>query len=152
MSRVLLVFHLLGMALVLGGLLSHLILLAKFQQSSDPRKKIGSERKSDAVINLVQKPGLYLSIVSGIGLAWSSNWLPFYFGSFQFKLLFVFWLGLATTLMSRSVKKMHALRRECGESDSERLKSLKDNHQVIGYVTILSFLFVIILSFWEPFG
>ena len=146
------VFHLLGMALVLGGLVSHLIMLAKFQASSDSRKKIGSERMSEAVINLVQKPGLYLSVLTGIGLAWTSNWLPFYFGSFQFKLLFVFWIGLATTLMSRSVQKMHALRRECGEEDSERLKSLKDNHQVIGYVTMVTLVFVIILSLWKPFG
>jgi hypothetical protein len=127
-------------------------MLAKSQKSSDPREKIGSERMSDAVINLVQKPGLYLSIVSGIGLAWTSNWLPFYFGSFQFKLLFVFWIGLATTLMSRSVKKMHALRRECGEEDSERLTSLKDNHRMIGYVTIVVFIFVTVLSLWKPFG
>ena len=151
MIQVLLVLHLLGMAILLGGLLSHLILLARFQQSADSRKKIGSERMSDAVINLVQKPGLYLSIVSGIGLAWASNWIPFYFGSFHFKLLFVFWIGLATTLMSRSVKKMHALRTECGGSDSERLKSLKDNHQVIGYVTMVTFVFVIILSLWKAF-
>lgn len=137
--------------MLLGALLSHLILLAKFQRCSDSRAKIGSERMSDAVINLVQKPGLYLSIVSGIGLAWASNWLPFSFGSFHFKLLFVFWIALATTLMSRSVKNMHALRTECGEEDTARLKSLKDNHQVIGYVTMVTFVFVIILSLWKPF-
>lgn len=143
--------HLAGLALGMGGLLAQLILLGKFQGSSDIHDRVASERMAASVISLVQKPGVYLSLITGLALVWMMDWAPIRLGWLQFKLLFVFWIVLATTLMSRNAKSIHALREQCGNEDSQRLHSLKDNHRMIGYVTVLTFFFVIIFSLWKPF-
>ena len=150
MFRFFLLLHLVGLALGLGGLLCQLILLAKFRRANDITERAGSERMAGSVISLVQAPGVYLLLVSGAGLSWLARWAPLHQGWLHFKLLFFFWIFLATRLMVRNAKNIHILRQQCGEEDSQRLLSLKDNHSVIGYVTMLSFLFVLIFSLWKP--
>ncbi len=146
-----LLFHLLGMSLALGGLLCQLVLLAKFQNSKEIAERAGSERMASTVISLVQAPGVYAALITGIGLLWMAGWTPLSQGWMQFKLLFFFWIFLATRLMVRNAKNILTLRGQCGEADSDRLRSLKDNHRMIGYVTVLTFLFVISFSLWKPF-
>jgi uncharacterized membrane protein len=143
--------HLVGLALGLGGLLCQLVLLARYRKSQDLRERVGAERCAGSVLTLIQKPGVYLSIVTGAGLVWLVDPDLLDQGWLQIKLLFVFWIALATHLMSRNVVQISTLRDQCGGQDSDRLDSLKANHSVIGSVTLLSFLFVIIFSLWKPF-
>ena len=143
--------HLVGLALGLGGLLAHLLLLAGYRMPQDLVARAGAERCASSILTLVQRPGIYLAIATGAGLVWLADpdllhqvWL-------QFKLLFVFWIALATRLMARNVVQISILREQSGGADSPRLTSLKANHTMIGSVTVLSFLFVIIFSLWKPF-
>jgi uncharacterized membrane protein len=143
--------HLIGLALGMGGLLCQLVLLARYRKSEDLRERVGAERCAGSILTLIQKPGIYLSIVTGAGLVWLVDPDLLDRGWLQFKLLFVFWIALASHLMSRNVIHISTLRDQCGSQDSDRLNSLKANHSVIGSVTLLSFLFVIIFSLWKPF-
>ena len=147
----LILLHLLGLAFGLGGMVCQLLLLGRFHHSPDPQERIGSERMAAAAIMAVQAPGVYLSILTGIALTWAFQWRMLSQGWLQFKLLFVFWILLATRLMARNAENIRLLREQCGDEDTERLKSLKLNHRMIGYVTVLTFLFVITLSLWKPF-
>src|SRR6266536_1827497 len=144
MFRFLLLLHHVGLALGLGGLLCQLILLARFRRASDITDRAGSERMAGSVISLIQAPGVYLLLASGAGLSWLTGWAPLHQGWLHFNLLFFSWIFLATRLMARNAKNIHTLRQQCGAEDSQRLRSLKDNHSVIGYVTVLSFLLVLI--------
>ena len=135
----------------MGGLLCHLILLIGFRMPQDLPARIGAERCAAAILTLIQKPGIYLSIATGAGLVWLVDPDYLHQGWLQFKLLFVFWIGLATHLMSRNVVHISTLRDQSGGEDSNRLNSLKANHTLVGCVTLLSFLFVIIFSLWKPF-
>jgi len=69
MFRFLLLLHLVGLALGLGGLLCQLILLAKFRRANDITERAGSERMAGSVISLIQAPGVYLLLVSEAGLS-----------------------------------------------------------------------------------
>jgi uncharacterized membrane protein len=150
-ALILLMLHLIGLSLALGGVVCQIALLARHQNSGDIVDRTGSERMAGTVITLILTPGVYLALVTGIGLLWKADWEPLSEGWLQFKLLFFFWIFLATRLMRRNARNIHALREQCGGADSDRLRSLKDNHQMIGYVTVLSFLFVIAFSLWKPF-
>lgn len=143
--------HLIGLVLGLGGLSCQLVLLARYRKSQNLQERIGAERCAGSILTLIQKPGIYLSIVTGAGLVWLVDPDLLDQGWLQFKLLFVFWIALATHLMSRNVTNISTLRDQCGSQDSDRLNSLKANHGMIGFVTLLSFLFVIIFSLWKPF-
>ena len=150
MIRLLILLHLVGLTLGMGGMLCQLVLLARYHDSPDAKERFGSERMAGTVIALIQTPGVYLSVLTGIGLLWAFHWGMLSHGWLQFKLLFVFWILLATRLMSRNAANIRLLRGQCDDQDDERLKSLKNNHQMIGYVTALTFLFVIIFSLWKP--
>jgi len=149
-SRGLLLIHLIGLSLGLGGLFAQVLLLSRHKRDEEVRARLGSELSTATLISRVQKPGVYVSILSGVGLAWVDRWQPLDQGWFHFKLLFVFWILLASNLMARNAENILTLRAQCGEHDSERLVSLKDNHRMIGYVTLLSFVFVCIFSLWKP--
>jgi len=150
-ALILLMLHLVGVSLALGGLVCQLALLARYQKSGDLVDRTGSERMASRVISLILTPGVYLALATGVGLLWKADWEPLSEGWLQFKLLFFFWIFLAMRLMTRNAKNIHTLREQCGGADSDRLRSLKHNHQRIGYVTVLSFLFVIAFSLWKPF-
>jgi uncharacterized membrane protein len=150
-TRVLVLLHLLGLALTLGGLVCQLVLLERYKRAAAAQDRIGSEHMAGAVIALVQAPGVWLAIASGILLLWRAAWAPLPQGWFHFKLLFVFWVALATRLLGRNAGEMHKLREQCGADDSSRLRSLKDNHAMIGYVTLLVFVFILTFSLWRPF-
>ena len=149
--RFILMLHLVGLALGLGGLLCHLVLLAGYRMPEDLASRVGAERCAGSILTLIQKPGIYLAIATGAGLVWLADPDLLHQGWLQFKLLFVFWIALATRLMSRNVVNISTLREQSGGEDSSRLSSLKANHTMIGSVTLLSFLFVIIFSLWKPF-
>jgi hypothetical protein len=151
MVRFILMLHLVGLALGLGGLLAHLIVLAGYRIPRDLAARAAAERCAGSILTLVQKPGIYLAIATGAGLVWLADPDLLHQGWLQFKLLFVFWIALATRLMSRNVNQISTLREQDGGDDSPRLTSLKANHTMIGSVTLLSFLFVIIFSLWKPF-
>ena len=151
MSRVWNLLHLVGLALSMGGLVCQLILLARYKDSPDSSERSGSEKAADTVISYIQAPGVYLAIASGLGMTWAQNWQPLSQGWLQFKLLFVFWIWLATRLMGRNASNFRILRQQSACEDPERLRALKDNHRMIGYVTICTFFFVIIFSLWRPF-
>jgi hypothetical protein len=148
--RLLVTLHLVGLGLGLGALVSQLVVLATFKTAPSASARIGSETAAQAIVGRVQEPGIWLALSSGLALAWIAAWTPFAQGWFHFKLLFVFWLVMATRLMRRNAANILLLRGQCGDDDSERLRSLKDNHGMIGLVTVLSFLFVIIFSVWKP--
>jgi uncharacterized membrane protein len=135
----------------MGGLVCQIWLLARYHNSTDAGERAGSEVMARSLISFLQAPGVYLSILTGFGLLWSFHWQMLSQGWLQFKLLFVFWLWLATRLMGRNASNLLTLRSQCGETDSERLRSLKGNHRMIGYVTILTFILVMIFSLWKPF-
>lgn len=151
MIRALVLLHLLGMALALGGLVCQLVLLERYKRAAAAGDRVGSEHMARTVIALVQTPGVWLAIASGILLLWRGSWAPLPQGWFHFKLLFTFWVALATRLLRRNGGEMHKLRDQCGDEDSSRLRSLKDNHAMIGYVTLLVFVFILIFSLWKPF-
>jgi hypothetical protein len=148
--RLFLLCHELGLALSFGALICQLVLLGRFKAAPATAERVGSERSAAAIITRVQTPGVWLAVSSGVALAWVEEWAPLGQGWFHFKLLFVFWVVLATRLMMRNAAAFLSLRAECGETDSDRLRALKDNHAMIGYVTALSFLFVAIFSIWKP--
>ena len=150
MPRLLSLVHLLGFALALGGLVGHLVVLERYKRAAGARERIGSETMGRALVRWVQGPGVALAIASGIGLAWLAGWEPLEHGYLHFKLLFVFWVALATRLMGRNASNFAVLRAECGDDDSDRLRALKDNHAMIGYVTVLSFVFILVFSLWKP--
>jgi uncharacterized membrane protein len=147
----LLLLHLVGLALGMGALVCQLVLLERHKSARDPAARIGSEEMARAVITFVLAPGVYLALASGVGLAALQRWEPFTQGWFHFKLLFVFWIVLATRLLGRNAAQIQSLREQCGHAESERLRSLKGNHARIGYVTVLGFVFVIGFSLWKPF-
>jgi uncharacterized membrane protein len=149
--RFLILLHLIGLVLGMGGLVCQVWLLARYHDSTRAGERAGSESGARSIIFIVQTPGIYLSILSGLGLLWSFHWQMLSQGWLQFKLLFVFWLWLATLLMGRNADKFLTLRDQCGENDSERLRSLKGNHRMIGYVTIFTFIFVMLFSLYKPF-
>jgi hypothetical protein len=138
------------MGLGFGALLCQLVVLGRSKTLEAATARIGYEQAAASIITRVQAPGVWLAVASGAGLAWVERWAPFSQGWFHFKLLFVFWVVLATRLMGRNAAGMLSLRAECGDEDSVRLGALKDNHAMIGYVTALSFLFVTIFSIWKP--
>ena len=151
MTRVLVLLHLLGIALALGGLVCQLVLLERYKGAGAADDRVGSEHMARAVIALVQTPGVWLAVGSGILLLWRAAWAPLPQGWFHFKLLFTFWVALATRLLARNAGEMHKLREQSGAEDSSRLRSLKDNHAMIGYVTVLVFVFILAFSVWKPF-
>ena len=151
MRLILLMFHLLGWSIALGALLCQLVMLAKYQNSKEIMERAGSERMSSTIMTLIQTPGVCLTLISGLGLLWKADWAPLSQAWMQFKLLFFFWIFLALRLMARNAKNMHALRQQCCGEDSERLRSLKDNQRMIGYSSLLGFLFAIAFSLWKPF-
>ena len=138
------------MALGLGALVCQILVLGRFKHAPAAAERLGSEHAAAVIVGRVQTPGVWFAVATGVGLAWLGEWEVFSQGWFHFKLLFVFWVVLATRLMRRNVTGLIALRAECGESDSARLRALKDNHAMIGYVTALSFLFVAVFSIWKP--
>ena len=150
MAPFLLLVHLVGIALGLGALVCQLLVLGRFKTAAAAVERIGSEHAAAAIIGRVQIPGVVLAAASGLALAWLDRWSPFSEGWFHFKLLFALWVVLATRLMRRNAAAFLALRAECGENDSARLRALKDNHAMIGYVTALSFLFAAVFSLWKP--
>lgn len=150
MWRLLLLAHLVGFALALGGLVGNLLVVERCKRAADARERVGSETTARALLGWVQWPGVALALASGLGLAWRADWEPLEHGYLHFKLLFVFWVVLATRLMGRNVANFAILRGQCGDADSDRLCALKDNHAMIGYVTVLSFVFILVFSIWKP--
>lgn len=148
--RLLVLAHLVGFALAFGGLVGHLIILERYKRSADARERVGSETTARALVGCVQWPGVALAVASGLGLTWRADWEPLEHGYLHFKLLFVFWVVLATRLMGRNAANFAVLRGQCGDADSDRLRALKDNHAMIGYVTVLSFVFILVFSIWKP--
>ena len=80
----------------MGGLLCQLVLLARYRKSEDLRERVGAERCAGSILTLIQKPGIYLSIVTGVVLVWLIDPDLLDQGWLQFKILFVFWIALAT--------------------------------------------------------
>jgi hypothetical protein len=148
--RLLVTAHLIGLGLGLGALVCQLVVLGRFKAASSAPARIGSETAAQTIIGRVQEPGIWLAVASGLGLAWVEAWSPLAQGWFHFKMLFVFWLVMATRLMRRNAGNILLLRGQCGGDDSDRLRALKDNHGMIGLVTVLSFLFAIVFSVWKP--
>ena len=150
MIHLLKLLHIAGAVLALGGLLCQLIELKCYGNAADPRLKLRSERLAAAIISWAQIPGVYLTIVTGVALAWRLDWVPFSGVWLQFKLLIVFWIWLATGLLRRNTRNLLALRDQSGDEDARRLIALKGNHRMISYVTLCALVFVILFSMWKP--
>jgi uncharacterized membrane protein len=148
MIETLLLLHLTGFGLALGGMTAQLVLLGRFEDNDDGG---ASERMAGAIIRLVQVPGLYLALASGVALLATSGWELLERGWLQFKLLFVFWIWLASRLMARSTRQNEVLRRQGASGDAGRLAAVKGNHRMIGYVTGCVFIIVVVFSLWKPF-
>ncbi len=143
--------HILGSVLVLGGLAGQLIELGCYRDAADPRIRLRSEQLASTIISWAQAPGVYLTIATGVILAWRLHWTVFSAVWFQFKLLIVFWIWLATGLMRRNTRNLLMLRDQSGGADAQRLIALKGNHRMISYVTLCGLIFVILFSIWKPF-
>jgi hypothetical protein len=149
MIRILLLLHLAGFALALGGMVAQLALIARHRRATG-RLEPAPEKAARIILSGVQMPGVYFAIATGVALTGLSGWDLLSRGWLQFKLLFVFWIWLATRLMTRNVTQMDVLRAQSELSDP-RLQSLADNHRMIGYVTAVVFVFVMTFSIWQPF-
>ncbi len=143
--------HILGSVLVLGGLVGQLVELEYYRDAVDPLIRLRSERRAFTIISWIQTPGVYVTIITGVALAWRLHWAPFSAVWLQYKLLIVFWIWLATGLMRRNTMSLLVLRDQSEGKDAQRLIALKGNHRMISYVTLCGLIFVILVSIWKSF-
>lgn len=142
--------HLAGMAASMGGLITQLVLLSKSDGELISADRIRCERAAAVTVRWMQVPGVLLSAVTGLALAWVNGWGAFQEGWLQFKLLFFLWIVLGTRIMWRNARNIVTLGGQCGKEDSGRLSALKDHQRMIGYVTGATFLFAMAFSIWRP--
>jgi hypothetical protein len=147
MIETLLLLHLTGFGLALGGMTAQLVLFGRFHKDEG----VVPERLAAAVIRIVQVPGFYLAVASGIALVAVSGWELLERGWLQFKLLFVVWIWLASRLMLRSTRQIEVLRRQCGSGQDGRIGAVKGNHLMTVCITGCVFVFILVFSIWKPF-
>jgi hypothetical protein len=140
MIETLLLLHLTGFALALGGVTAQLVLLAGCRKDD----VAASARMAGAVIRLVQVPGFYLAVASGLGLVGLSGWELLERGWLQFKLLFVVWVWLASRLMLRNTRQIEVLRSQGESGDEGRIGAVRANHRMTIYITGCVFLFILV--------
>ncbi len=153
MIHLLVLMHLLALSLGLGGLICHLLVLSRYGRSGPPPERAVpiAEELARYLLTGAQRFGVYGSLVTGTALAWWLDWEPLNQGWMHFKLLFVFWIVIATRLLQTNTRNLKSLREQGATREPKKLDSLKDNHRIIGYVTVFAFLIVMAFSLWKPF-
>ena len=150
--RLLVLIHLLALSLGLGGLIYHLLVLSRHRRAgSPPEQAVPIEEELARYLLKAQTFGVYGSLVTGAALSWWLDWEPLDQGWMHFKLLFVFWIVIATRLLQTNTRNLKSLRKQGSTREPKKLASLKDNHRMIGYVTVFAFLIVMAFSLWKPF-